>query len=200
MTDPWLVIPTAERYPDLLAGIIENAGIPTDRIVLVATTPSAALGRPAGVRRVADFRGPNIQAWWNRGIDLAVDLGAEQVAVFNDDLRITPDVIPAMSARLSETGAVLCCVGTLAYPAAPMTGWAWMLDATRGIRPDESYRWYYGDTDLWDRAASAAGGVCAVDLTVEHLHPGRATTSRPELEALAEHDRLLYQARRGMPA
>lgn len=200
MTAPWLVIPTADRHPELLAGILADAGIPADRIVLVATTPSAALNRPDGVRRVADFRPPNIQAWWNRGLDLAVAHGAEHVAVFNDDLVVTPDVIPAMSARITETGAALCCVGTLAYPAAPMTGWAWMLDVTRGIRPDESFRWYYGDTDLWDRCAESAGGVCAVPQTVKHLHPGRATDASPELQALGEADRVLYQSRRGMPS
>ena len=70
-----------------------------------------------------------------------------------------------------------------------------MLDTGRGIRPDESYRWWFGDNDLWLRARAAGGLVNVPGLPVEHRHPNHATTASSALQALADADRRLWESR-----
>lgn len=187
----WLVIPTGLRH-HYLPAMVDNAGIPPDRIVIVATR---GLEPPLDVTVLHDDGPVNIQRWWNTGIDYAERHGATHVAVFNDDLRITPDVIPAMRAELDSSGASICYVGH-GIPVPALTGWAFMLNLTHGLRPDERYRWYYGDNDLHKRAI-AGRGITAITAQVDHVHPGESTQHDPELLALSAADRITFETQWG---
>jgi hypothetical protein len=192
-TDPWLVIPTAGKHPDLLAGIIAKAGIPAARIILVVTGEFARfrlLTIGAGTYLEAG-PGVNIHRWWNLGIEHAVSCGAEHVAVLNDDVEITDEVIPAMSLALTRTGSTLCYVDA----SAEVTGWAWMLNTSHGLRPDELFRWYFGDNDMDLRAKRDHHGVCGVQVDIKHLHPSEATQASPELRDLIRVDEATFKER-----
>lgn len=123
----------------------------------------------------------NIQRWWNYGINLAViHQAAVHVAICNDDITLPPGLLAKMSARLDETGATIC------YPCGSgMMGWCFMLNLAHGIRPDERFRWYYGDTDLHEQALRLHG-VCDVDVAVPHHHPGERESEFADLIAADE--------------
>lgn len=178
----WLVVPTRGDHPQLLSGI---ARLPYP-LVVVRTAPCEV---PESAH-VIDDRGPvNIHRWWNAGLDYAQANGATVAVVLNDDVLVPPDAIGEMVDRLRDAGAWLCG----ADPTA-MTGWAWALDLTAGERPDERFCWWYGDNDLWRRAADA-GRLTGVNVGIAHQHPNQATAASPELQRLAAEDMHTYQSK-----
>jgi hypothetical protein len=185
--DIGLTIPTRGDHPDLLAGIIAASGLPAERIVIVATTPGVEV---EGATVVEDLGPVNIHRWWNTGIDALTALGASHIAVLNDDLVITPGLLDVLSHALDVTDA------TIAVPKSRMTGWCWMLDTDHGIRPDEGYRWWFGDNDLFERANEAHGIAAVEGWPVHHPHANEATSRSPELQALAREDEARWHARR----
>jgi hypothetical protein len=76
-----LTIPTANAHPKLLAEIIENSSLPPEQIILVATKSNLELSGNCIV--IEDLGFPNIQRWWNVGIEAAINRGATAVAVLN---------------------------------------------------------------------------------------------------------------------
>lgn len=183
-----LTIPTRGDRP-YLPGIIEASGLPSEQIFVVVTTERPVFYAATIVR---DLDEVNIHRWWNTGIDLAVMAGCDHVAVFNDDLIIEPGLLTEMSLQLTRTGASICYTATARNRN---TGWAYMINASHGIRPNECFRWWYGDNDLHDQA-EAAGGTTAITARVQHMHPNELTQESPELLALADSDRITYYARR----
>lgn len=169
MTSCALVVPTRNDRP-YLPQILAAAGCPT--FVIPGDPPV------------------NIQRWWNQGIDLS---GADHVMIVNDDITLPVGLVQRMSEQLDLTGAAICYAGTI-VPFAAMTGWAFMLNIPTGIRPDEQFRWYYGDTDLRLQAVDLTG-LTHVPVTVPHHHPGESTEADPALVALAEEDRVRYETK-----
>jgi hypothetical protein len=73
-------------------------------------------------------------------------------------------------------------------------GYCFVIDVDSGLMADESYRWWYGDNDLYIRAANL-GNITKVFANVIHLH-GNALTSRNEkLLALTKEDEKLFHSR-----
>lgn len=191
MTDRlWVVIPTRDDHPELLAALVDGCGVPRERIVLV-NTGDHPVSRYR-TRVVTDRGQVNIQRWWNRGIDYAEAMGATHVAVLNDDVRLAPGSLARMMRALADADATLAWADS-----GRMTGWAWLLRLDRGVRPDERFRWWYGDNDLHDRATVNGGVAYTPDSGVEHVHPNEATSASPQLRALAESDADTYRSRRG---
>lgn len=184
-TSAWLTVPTRGDHPDLLAGIVADCGLPPDRVVVIATAPDLDL--PAGVHVLHDFGAICIQRWWNEGIRHAQANGATHALVVNDDIVLTPESLPAMLDAMAGTDAVLCW----AHPAwDSMTGWCWLLDLASDVRPDEQFRWFFGDNDL---ARQAGTRIARADAGVLHMHPTETTAASAELRALAERDQVLYR-------
>ena len=63
----WLTIPSGTRR-QYLEDIIKDSQLPLDQIVIVHTVESEPI---EGVRNMWDLDPPNIQRWWNTGIDIA---------------------------------------------------------------------------------------------------------------------------------
>jgi hypothetical protein len=158
---------------------------------------------------VEDLGEINIQRWWNRGIDEAVQLGATVVAVLNDDVRIADDGLSSMYRALVESSA------TIASPTRPdwgpgihkgrlvpyrpvLWGACWLLDVSSPLRPDESYRWWYGDNDLDIRARRDYGGIVSVDVWFENANTGQSTSVSGELQDLADEDAATFWKRYGL--
>lgn len=189
MADIWVTVPTAGRAT--LPGAIDSTGIPRDRVVVVTTAPDVAV--PEGCREVVDLAEINIHRWWNVGIDACVAEGARYVAVINDDVRMGADTLPALLGRLQSTGAALASPGggglvTDIERHMVLNGACWLLDTGTGLRPDEGYRWWFGDNDLDLRARRDHGGVVSVQCYFEHLHANQLTAGSPDLLALTHMD------------
>ena len=198
----FMTVPTAGSRPELLAALINDCGLPPERIVIVATR--AGLVLPKGVVVLEDLDSPNIQRWWARGIQAAHDRGATFVAVVNDDIQMTPQTLPTLAAELERTGAAIASPsrppfrdGRHTRPLVPyeprLWGSLWVLRLDSGLRPDPRYVWWYGDNDLDIRARRHHGGVVLADVEYQHLHPGEGTAKSPELQAQADRDAQTFE-------
>jgi hypothetical protein len=194
---PWVTVPTAGRAT--LGPAVDSTGVPRDRTVVVAT--SADVTVPDGCHRLDDLEPTNIHRWWNAGIDYAVARGARYVLVINDDVLLGDDTVAALLGGLQATGAALATPGAAGlvtdpakYHGRTLVGSCWLLDTASGLRPDESYRWWYGDDDLDWRARRDHGGVVSVPCTFEHLHPNHLTSTTPALLDLAVIDQHRWSA------
>lgn len=197
-----LTVPTAGSRPQLLHSLIEDSGLPPEMCVVVATRPGLEL--PEGVTVVEDLGEVNIQRWWNVGIQAAVRMGADTVAVVNDDVAVGRGALTALASALHDSGAVIASPlrpgvsaglhrGRLLPYFPRLWGSLWVLDASTSLRPDERYRWWYGDNDLDIRARRDYGGVVLVDVEYEHLHAGEGTGSSPQLQSLIKADEVTFE-------
>jgi hypothetical protein len=198
----FMTVPTAGSHPELLNALIRDCGLPLENVIVVATRPGVET--TPGVVIIEDFGSPNIQRWWNRGIEEAKTRGASAVAVVNDDIRLVPSTLETLKKRMWETGA------TIASPSRPPTkdrlyrrplvpyepriwGCLWVLNVSSGLRPDERYVWWYGDSDLDIRARRDHSGVVNVDVGYEHMYPGQGTAKSTELQAQSDVDAETFQ-------
>lgn len=165
----WLVIPSSDRR-QYLKEIIKNSGIPKNKIVIVDTI----------------LEEPHIYKWWNYGINVARHGGATHVAILNDDLVIEPGSLQKILDIMVQEDA------TIGHPlpaSSDPCGYCFILNLEHGILPDERYKWWYGDNDLYERARKVIG----VRAFVSHIEPNRLTSESPELMALAKQDKETYE-------
>jgi len=180
--DLWITIPTGDRNMYLPA-IIENAGIPQSNIVIVHTKQNEPI---EGVHNLWDLDEINIHRWWNKGINFAKDNGAKYVAVLNDDVELQDEPLHKI---VNIMRAVNATIG-VPYPfTGHIPGYAWVLDITKDVFPDEKFRWWYGDDDLFRRVGD---GVVAVACKIRHIEPNRLTSSNPDLMEITKKDREYY--------
>jgi len=195
MTDlkVWLTIPTGKPR-GYLQDIIKDSQIPLDQIVIVHTIESEPI---EGVRNVWDLDPPNIQRWWNKGIDIARANGGDYIAVLNDDLLLENNPINTIAQAMKDNDAII------GYPhphsgngLTHVAGYCWVLDLKSGLRTDETLRWYFGDDDMLLQAI-AVGKVINVPAVVHHLHGVTATNSSKYLVTLAKIDQVYFKEKWG---
>lgn len=80
-----------------------------------------------------------------------------------------------------------------------MSGWAFMVRGEAGLRFDERFVWWYGDSDL-EQQVKAAGKftVCVGGCHARHLDPLRSTLDNPQRVAQAEADEALFAEKWGI--
>lgn len=183
--DLWMVIPTATRR-DYIPDIIEQSGIDKNKIVIVHTKND---NEPYyEVNNIYDTGEINIQRWWNKGIDFVTSKGGRYVAILNDDVRLAGNPLNTIVTVMKKTSAAL------GYPY-PFQGWVcgycFIIDLATDVRPDERYRWWYGDRDI-DLQARKQGGVVHVPAMVRHVEGNVLTTQNKELQELAKVDEDLF--------
>lgn len=198
----FLTFPTAGSHLELMNSLISDSGLPLENIVVVVTRKGVEL--PSGIGVIEDLASPNIQRWWNIGIDECVRRGATEVAVVNDDISLNEESLRRLGEALLSTGA------TVASPSRPpsrdgvyrkrlvpysprLWGCFWVLDATSTLRPDEDFVWWYGDSDLDIRARRDHAGVVNVNVFYEHHFPGQGTIRNSELQEQSNLDAVTYQ-------
>jgi hypothetical protein len=176
--DLWLTVPVGTRR-QYIDNLIKASHIPKDQIVIVNTVESEPI---EGVNNLYDLDEVNIQRWWNKGIKFAKDNGARYVAVLNDDLELSDDPLNKIAKAMSRTKSL---IGT-PYPfTGNIPGYCWVLDVESDIRPDENYRWWFGDNDLF---LQAQGSVVTVLCKVRHIEPNWQTSDSKELMKLTKAD------------
>lgn len=180
----FVVIPTRFDRPwlDSLVKVCQSVAT----VVVVHTEPGHD-PIPGTVSVRSDVR--NIQAWWNAGIDQC----SGPTLVLNDDLVVTAESLSALFDALEDADLVYV---TGRQGTTPLSGWCFGLHPD-GIRPDEAFRWWFGDDDLYNRAVRDNLRIVALDLPdVIHVRTG-PTFPDPDLAVLAASDRLLYLERWG---
>jgi hypothetical protein len=186
-TDLWLTIPSGNRG-QYLEDIVSKSGIPRDRIVIVNTDANKLL---EGVHNLWDFDEVNIHRWWNRGINFAKERGAKYVAVLNDDLVLEDNPLNTIANAMEETKSAI----GFPYPhTGHICGYCYILNVETGLMPDESYRWWFGDNDLYLRSVKL-GSAIGVPAKVRHLHGNELTSANPKLLALTKKDSELFYSR-----
>lgn len=197
--------------------VIDNASNPP---VDHATLP-ASPEHPVVVMAVPD-QPPNLARMWNLGIDVltkmhdakmhhdGADPGPWWIAFLCDDAIVPAGWFQAVVDGMTATGAAAGCSNPWGTPHPPqlktapdsdlmgrMVGWAFILDATKNLRADETMHWWWLDTDA-DWQARAAGGMVMIGgFPVPNRLPNDYTNSRPELGQQAGCDREAFQARWG---
>jgi len=202
----FMTVPTAGTRHDLLTNLVEESGLPRDRIVIVSTRSGIRV--PEGCLVIEDFGSVNIHRWWNAGISAAVERGATAVAVSNDDVVIRPSTLPALYEALTGSGATIASPSRAGLrhglhrrrlvPYSPVLwGCLWMINTQAGLRPDARYSWWYGDNDLDIRARRDFSGIVSVDCYFQHELPGEHTGVSDELRQLSEVDQRTYEQDHG---
>jgi hypothetical protein len=149
---------------------------------------------------------PNISTMWNLGIDAAHELNnfhPSLVAVLNDDAIVGPDWFFRVEKGILENRAVLGCMSEVdrlylqtehSNHLPRLSGFAFIINAAFGIRLDEQFQWWWGDTDL-DWQARRAGGLVVVPGEIDHRFPNGTTTGI--LAEIAGQDRERFIAKWG---
>lgn len=186
----WLTIPTRGR--DTLPAIIDGAGLPRERIVLVHTAPDSP--HYDGCINLTDLGPLNIHRWWNLGIATATQCGADAVVVANDDIRIGgPTAVPTLAAAANPFAYV---APGRAHNLRRLTGWCWAIRPNdTHIRPDETFRWWFGDDDLEVRAQAAGDALVAATVDITHPRLGSTDTADPYMAAVIHADQRAFAER-----
>jgi hypothetical protein len=186
MTDLWVVIPTATRRT-YIPSIIKNSGVPENRIVIIHTIENAE--EYPEVHNLEDVGEINIQRWWNRGINFAMSRGARYVALLNDDVELQDDPLNKIVKGMKETDSVL----GIPYPSiGAICGYCMVIDLASNVRPDEGYRWWYGDNDIYLQAQQE-GTIVQVLSKVKHAEPNKLTSENPSLLQLTDADKVRFE-------
>ena len=190
------IIPT-HTHPATLDTLIQRAGMPC---IIVHTSPDST--DIEGQINLRDDGGDvNIQRWWNLGIREAERRGAEVVVLANHDIVPADDKqLPHMVDRLRDTGATIAMYGRsdvepeIVHPGKiRRTGHAFALNLRHGIRPDERFRWYYGDTFMELQARLQGAGVIGVKADIAH-RKAKGPRYPEAFKAIVAADHELYGA------
>lgn len=217
------VILTHNR-PDMLADCIRAIGHQVDFVVVVdnASDPSVeellgpeltAAAAPASLwlMEVPD-QPPNISRMWNGTLDL-LGRSVEDprwVAFLCDDTTPPDGWVKAIVDAMQETGAAAGCSNPWGHQHPPrvktepdgdiigrMPGWAFILDAHKRLRADETMHWWFCDSDLDWQARQAGGMVMVGGFAVPNHRPGEFTNAKPELGERAGKDRQAFADKYG---
>lgn len=182
-----LTIPTRGDR-DTLGPLVEQCGIPRERIVLVHTDPAST--HLDGCVNLTDLAEPNIHRWWNTGIEHATGLGTDVVVVANDDVRVGS---PREMSRLAGAADPVSYVGPGRPGRCRLTGWCWAIRTDSRFRPDEAYRWWYGDDQLELDLIAAGTPPTPVDVDIAHLRFDASLD--PRLRPLVVADKRRFEER-----
>lgn len=153
---------------------------------------------------------------------------AWNVAILNDDIETAPDFLGQLAAGLrrkyntgircgrpenaqlplpTPTIAYANCHGAEqdsvyssdSYAGQTMAGWAFMLRGELGLRFDEQFRYWYGDSDLEKQVVSRGGvAVCVAKAHANHLRPMEATRRSKVLLQIAKDDEARFAVKYGL--
>lgn len=152
---------------------------------------------------------------WNAGLDWAEaeakSAGASSwnVAILNNDIVVEPGFLNqlARGLRLEDDfwisypnvhghqiaeGAVIPTRSDQ-LAGQTMSGWAFMVRGESGLRVDERFAWWYGDSDLQKTVESKGKHVvCVGSCFATHLDPMRSTMDDPKKLAVAREDEARF--------
>lgn len=212
---PKYAIITTHNRPVELRRLIDILFEQCDRIVVIdnASDPAVSLSdRHIWVIRDEE-QPPNLYRLWNVGLDAVADHASSNyaewdVALFNDDAVIPPGWYEVMSEMIRTTDCAAASGDTYGYIRRPtlktqpdrdlmgrMCPWAFVHRGELGLRADEDYGWWWGDSHF-DWQLRALGGVMVLPGWIAHNTLANSTT----VGALAEQagrDRVTFEKKWG---
>lgn len=188
----WIVVASGDRTK-YIESLINKLYLYCGQIVFVNTKPDYK--KYPCVIHIEDFGPTNIYRWWNTGIDYAHKRGAKYVAVLNDDITFEPSFIETIYRYLAANELAIVDVEN----SGNAGGAAWMMDLSYGLRLDERFQWWFGDTELFDRA-KAMGKFQRLNVEgFRHIEPNGNLAAHPHLQDLVQQDEALYRRINGTP-
>jgi glycosyltransferase involved in cell wall biosynthesis len=201
--------------PELLAQAIAAIKPQVDVVLVIdnASSPPASVEADVHLLYVPD-QPPNLANLWNQGFDwykrrIKASHGLD-IAMLCDDAIVPEGWYVAVTEGMRRTGAATGCSnpwGTQHSPrvkTAPdndimgrMTGWAFVIDADKGLRADETMKWWWQDTSLDFESRLCGGMVMVGGYPVPNVHPGEYTNTIPGLGEQVGKDRQAFAARWG---
>ena len=184
----YAVIPSKNRRAMLTRLVDQLANQSTAAIVYDNGYQPPLEGIESGmVRSAHDWP---LHKMWNAGLTDAEKIAKSphNVLIINDDVEVAPDLVARLDAALRSGDYDMAVPGD-----GQMTGWCFMLRGEAGLRFDEQFEWWYGDTDM---AKRCEGRVIAVpDAHAKHLDPMRSTLEDPVRLAQARADEERFAAK-----
>lgn len=186
MESLWIVVPVGSREV-YLANLIEKLSPFKNRIVFVNN--KRGYKKFDSVHHIEDFGEIGIYRWWNKGIKYAKSNGAQYVAVLNDDIDFDSGFIGELYGCLVKKKLAIVDSGNSGNGG----GAAWMMDLSYGLLANEHFKWWYGDTELFDRAKKI-GKFERVTPTSYFIHhePDQMMKKSEHLTALSAEDAHFY--------
>lgn len=183
--------------------------------VVVVDNASAQPFRSNVARVIHDWtQPPNLSAFWNMGLNYthmsherSWEIDDYVVAVLNDDLVLPPRFVQTLGEAIKESGCDIAFpdqfgVGSNVINQKPpgtcqdltrrMTGFAFAIKGSSGLRADTSLRYWYGDDDLEMQARQKNGLILVGGLKVNHLDENGFFSKSPALQRQAERDRVTF--------
>ena len=173
----------------MLTELVKSLSGTVDYLIIVdnASDPPILAHEMKGASGIETFvlhtpiQPPQLYLFWNMAFDVARKVATENhgvsewnVAVLNDDTQLPASWATAIGAELRQSPAVISCgsmnhgnkqhslkTGSDVSLGSRMTPHAFIMKGESGLRADERYQWWWGDTDL-DLQARNAGGVLVV--------------------------------------
>ena len=145
MESLWIIVPVGSREI-YLKNLIEKLDNFKNRIVFVNN--HIGYTEFDSVHHLEDFGEINIYRWWNKGILYAKSRGAKYVAVLNDDIDFDSSFIPQLYSHLIDKKMAIVDADNTGNGG----GAAWIIDLSYGLLLNDHFRWWYGDTEIFDRA------------------------------------------------
>jgi hypothetical protein len=189
LNEIWVVIPIGSReqyLPNVIAKLHQYHG----RIVIVNNKPGYT--KFDNVNHIEDFAGININRWWNNGIKYAESNGAKYVYIVNDDVDFPDDFVEKMYQAMVDSNLDVLDTENTGNGG----GSSWMLRLDSGLRLDEDFNWYYGDTSLYEQADAngKAGKIFNNDFI--HFEPDGYVDVSEEFQRLIEQDYITYKRKK----
>ena len=189
LNEIWVVIPIGSReqyLPNVIAKLHKYHG----RIVIVNNKPGYT--KFDNVNHIEDFAGININRWWNNGIKYAESNGAKYVYIVNDDVDFPDDFVEKMYQAMVDSNLDVLDTENTGNGG----GSSWMLRLDSGLRLDEDFNWYYGDTSLYEQADAngKAGRIFNNDFI--HFEPDGYVDVSEEFQRLIEQDYITYKRKK----
>jgi hypothetical protein len=186
LSEIWVVVAVGKRekyLKNLLDKLIHYKG----RIVFVNNVEGYK--KFSGVHHIEDFEDINIYRWWNKGIDYAEKNGAKYVAILNDDLDFDENFVKNMHSKMRLYKYAIVDTANSGNGG----GSAWMMDLTYGLRLNEEFRWWYGDTEIFNRARKMKKFGHYSSKNFKHLEPDAQTKANKELLRLVKKDENIFK-------
>lgn len=179
------VIPTHTRprdFADCVAAIRPQV----DMIVAVAHGQFALRYAQPRVDVVVPYRQrvPNISEMWRLGLDAASE--HRWVAFLNDDAMVSGNWFDTLQGHAEQAGNAGASGWRGEGRSRKIAGYAFILDAHSGVRPDERFRWWYSDDAIQRQCENRGGFSLVLDAKVEHRYPNAST--RGELRRISRDD------------
>jgi hypothetical protein len=187
LSSVWIIIAVGKRekyLENLLSKLVDYE----ERIVFINN--SKGYKKFKGVHHIEDFKDINIYRWWNKGIDYAEKNGAKYVVILNDDLDFDRNFVKNLYSKLRLYGHAIVDTANSGNGG----GAAWIMDLSYKFRLNESFRWWYGDTEIFSRAKKIKRFGRYASKNFKHLEPNTQTSENKILLELIKEDEKVYNS------